>query len=86
MFFVDIFFDLFMNVYISLGYGTPQRKIELKIEKLSKNYPQIMQLYRSNIDVFESDPELSKNILKSKINNKERREKLVSEIYSFFNK
>ena len=74
-----------MNAYISLGYGTPQRKIEVKIEKLSKDYLEIMQLYKLNINIFESDPELSKNILKSKINNKERRERLISEIYSFFN-
>lgn len=86
MFFIlDIFFDFFINAYISLGYGTPQRKIEVKIEKLSKEYPEIMKLYKSNINIFESDPELSKIILKSKINNKGLREKLVSEIYSFFN-
>lgn len=86
MFFIlDLIFDLFMNAYISLGYGTPQRKIEVKIEKLSKEYPEIMNLYKSNINIFESDPELSKIVLKSKINNKELRDRLVSEIHSFFN-
>ncbi|PCK17435.1 hypothetical protein CEY02_20000 [Bacillus pumilus] len=80
MFLLDIVVDIIANIYISLGYGTPQRKINVKIDKISKVNPEIKRIYENDKAFFEEDPKLSKLILESKVNTRESKEQLSHEI------
>lgn len=86
MFLLDIIIDLIINIYISLGFGTPERKINIKIEKVSKYHPEIMDLYLNNTPVFEKDPVLSQTILRTNIKNMESKRQLAEKINHFFTK
>lgn len=84
MFLLDILIDLIINAYVSLGFGTPQRKINIKIEKLSRYHPEVMDLYKTHQSVFEENEELSNLVLKSKIKNKKEKRELATKINLFF--
>lgn len=86
MFILDMIFDIFYEVYHSLGYGTPQRKINIKVEKVSKYHSDIMELYVNNKHVFEEDPILSKTILHANIKKDEGKRELAEKIIAFFAK
>lgn len=86
MFILDIIIDLIINIYFSLGFGTPERKINIKVEKVSKYHPEIMDLYLNNTLVFEKDPALSQTILNSNIKNIELKRELAEKINAFFTK
>ncbi|MGE7999726.1 hypothetical protein ACQKOF_13805 [Lysinibacillus sp. NPDC093190] len=79
-------FDLIFNSYFLLGYGTPQRKINKKVEKISKYHPKIMDLYVNNILTFEKDPVLSQTILNSNIKDIESKRELAEKIKVFLQK
>ena len=74
MIILDLGMDVILMLYTSLGFGTKEYKIQSKIEKLSKEYPDILQCYRQNQRVFETDDKLGDLILnlnfKSEINKK----------------
>ncbi len=86
MFLLDLMIDLIVNIYFSLGYGTPERKINIKVDKVSAYHPEIMELYLKNVHVFEQDPVLSQTILNSSIKNKEGKRELAEKIHSYFTK
>ncbi|MFC9540809.1 hypothetical protein ACFTQ7_13085 [Lysinibacillus sp. NPDC056959] len=77
-------FDLLFNSYFLLGYGTPERKISIKVEKISKYHPEIMDLYVNNILTFEKDPVLSQIILNASIKGNESKKELVEKNQCFF--
>jgi hypothetical protein len=80
MFLLDIIIDIIANIYLSLGFGTPQRKINVKIDKVSKFNPEIKRIYENDKRFFEEDPKLSKLILDSKIKTRESKEQLANNI------
>jgi len=80
----DIIVDLIINAYVELGYGTPQRKINIRIDKLSKYNPEIKDLYDKNKRIFEENSELSKLILNANIRNREEKQELSRKIHLFF--
>lgn len=80
----DIIVDLIINAYVALGYGTPQRKINIRIDKLSKYNPEIKDLYDKNKRIFEENPELSNLILNANIRSREEKQELSRKIQLFF--
>ena len=85
MILLDILFDIFIAIYTSLGFGTPQHKINTKMDKLAKYSPELYNLYISDKDLFENDEKLSTLIFKHPVKSKEDKEKLVDEIRNLLN-
>ena len=77
-------FEAVINIYISLGYGTKQQKIESKMEKIKCDHPQAYEIYVQNKVLFETDEELSKKIMKLNVKNKMAVNNTVKEIYAHF--
>ncbi|QCR34266.1 hypothetical protein [Lysinibacillus sp. SGAir0095] len=84
MFILDILIDIAFSIYTSLGFGTPQHKINTKMDKLSSNYPEVYQLYQQHQEVFETNKELSSLIIEHKIRKSEDKEQLAIKIKEFF--
>lgn len=80
----DLIVDLIINAYVALGDGTPQRKINIRVDKLSKYNPEIKDLYDKNKRIFEENSELSKLILNANIRNREEKQELSRKIQLFF--
>lgn len=41
----DFMIDLLINLYMSLGIGTNEYRINIKIENLAKDYPEVIDYY-----------------------------------------
>jgi hypothetical protein len=54
----DLVIDLLLGFYTSLGFGTKEYKINTKLGKLGKEYPEILQCYQQNQKTFETDDNL----------------------------
>jgi len=59
----DIVIDLLFTLYTSLGFGTKEYKIQSKMEKLGKDYPEMLQYYQQNQRIFETDDTLGELVL-----------------------
>ncbi|WP_019155163.1 hypothetical protein [Robertmurraya massiliosenegalensis] len=81
----DIVVDLFLAVYTSLGFGTKEYKINTKIEKLGKEYPEVLELYHQHQKKFETDDSLSTLVLKLNLKNPCEKRTFVSTIHEQFN-
>ncbi|WP_170140717.1 hypothetical protein [Oceanobacillus arenosus] len=42
---LDFIIDFLIGLYVSLGLGTNEYKIIVKIEKLAKDYPEVLDYY-----------------------------------------
>lgn len=58
-----LLFDFIIDLYVSLGLGTNEYKINIKIKKLAKDYPEVLEYYQKYQTFFEKDKELSEAIL-----------------------
>ena len=76
--------DIFFMLYTSLGFGTKEYKIQTKIEKLSKEYPEILQCYQQNQRLFETDDTLGDLVLNLNLKSKLEKKKFVSFIQQRF--
>lgn len=76
--------EFIIGVYTSLGFGTKEYKIEAKMEKLSKHSPHIWECYLQNKNRFETDEQLSKIILATKIKDIAQRQYLMKVIEGQF--
>lgn len=65
-------------LYTSLGFGTKEYKIQTKIEKLSKEYPDILQYYQQNQRIFETDDNLAQLVLSLNLKSEVEKKKFVS--------
>lgn len=84
MMLLDLLFDIVINIYTSLGYGTKEHKIESKMEKIKCDHPQAYEIYMQNKALFETDVELSKKIINLNVKNKVAVNNTVKEIYTYF--
>lgn len=84
MFILDLLVDIAFSIYTSLGFGTPQHKINTKMDKLSKKYPEVYKLYEEHKELFEGNEKLSKLILEHPIKRAEDKEQLAKKIEQFF--
>lgn len=84
MMLLDILFDIIINIYTSLGYGTKEHKIESKMDKIKADHPQAYVIYMQNQALFETDAELSKKVLDLDVKNKMAVNNTVNEIYAHF--
>ncbi|MCM3650998.1 hypothetical protein [Metabacillus litoralis] len=60
----DFMLDFLIGLYVSLGFGTDEYKINVKIEKLAKDYPEVLDYYQKYQPFFEKDKELSEALLR----------------------
>ncbi|WP_214691625.1 MULTISPECIES: hypothetical protein [unclassified Exiguobacterium] len=79
----DLLIDIIVSAYTCLGYGTPQRKINVKVEKISKNHPDLLDIYNSHQLFFEEDKSLSKMVLEGNIKTDEQKKELYNEIMNY---
>ena len=84
MMLLDILFDLFINIYTSLGYGTKEHKIESKMEKIKATHPTVYELYVKYQATFETDELLSEKIVRLNVKNQKAVDTAVHEIYVHF--
>lgn len=84
MMLLDLLFDIVINIYTSLGYGTKEHKIESKMEKIKSDHPKAYEIYLQNKVIFETDAELSKKIMHLNVKNKMAVNNTVKEIYAHF--
>ncbi len=84
MMLLDLFFDLYINVYTSLGYGTKEQKIESKMEKIKPSHPTAYELYLKNKVTFETDEVLIRKIINLNMKNQMAVETAVHEIFAHF--
>lgn len=83
MFLLDLLVDIAVEIYTSLGYGTPQRKINVKVDKIAKEHNDLSNIYYSYQAYFESDKYLSDYILKKKIKTSFEKEEAYNEIIRY---
>ncbi|MEO4055174.1 hypothetical protein [Solibacillus sp. CAU 1738] len=84
MMLLDLLFDIVINIYTSLGYGTKEHKIESKMEKIKTNHPKAYEIYLHNKAIFETDTELSEKIMHLNLKNKMAVNNIVKEIFTHF--
>ena len=84
MMLLDLLFDLFINIYTSLGYGTKEHKIESKMEKIKATHPTAYELYVKHQAAFETDELLSEQIVRLNVKNQKAVDTAVHEIYVHF--
>lgn len=75
MLIIELMIELAIELYISLGLGTKEYKIEKKIERLSKEYPEVLEHYHSNKSQFYTDEQLSEMMLRLSMKNELEKEK-----------
>lgn len=63
MLILDLLIDIIIGVYTSLGIGTKEYKINLKVEKISKTHPCLMDYYKKFQKEFEGETHLSRDLL-----------------------
>ncbi|MYL65482.1 hypothetical protein GLW07_19160 [Bacillus hwajinpoensis] len=63
MLILDLLLDIIIGVYTSLGIGTKEYKINLKVEKISKAHPCLMNYYKKFQKEFEGETHLSRDLL-----------------------
>lgn len=73
----DFIIDLLINFYVSLGIGTNEYRINVKIEKLAKDYPEVWDYYQKYQTFFEKDKELSEAILRLNLKDRENTRDVV---------
>ncbi|MBK3494144.1 hypothetical protein JFL43_04575 [Viridibacillus sp. YIM B01967] len=64
MFLFELIVELLVELYVSLGYGTNEYKINSKVEKLAKDYPEVSIYYGKYQTFIEKDKELSEALLR----------------------
>lgn len=77
-------FETLIGIYMSLGFGTNEYKIESKMEKIKCDHPKAYEIYVQNQALFETDAELSKKVLDLDVKNKMAVNNTVNEIYAHF--
>lgn len=74
----DLVIDLFFTLYTSLGFGTKEYNIQTKMEKLSEEYPKMLQYYQQNQRIFETDDNLAELVLSLNLKSEVEKKKFVS--------
>ncbi|MBX9975965.1 hypothetical protein [Cytobacillus firmus] len=80
----DLVIDLFLTLYTLLGFGTKEYKIQTKMEKLSKEYPKMLQCYQQNQRIFETEDNLGDLVLSLDLKSEVEKKKFVSIIHKRF--
>lgn len=84
MIILDLVIDLLLMLYTSLGFGTKEYKIQTKMEKLSKEYPDILQCYQQNQMLFETDHKLGDLVINLNLKSEIEKKHFVSLIQQRF--
>ncbi len=77
----DFLVDLLIGLYMSLGFGTNEYKINVKIEKMAKDYPEVLDYYQKYQTLFEKDKELSDALIHLNLKDPEDTKDVVKLIY-----
>lgn len=81
MMLLNLLFNIVINSYTSLAYGTKEHNIESKMEKIKCDHPEAYEIYGQHKVLFETDAELSKKIMNLNVKNKTAVNNTVKEIY-----
>ncbi|KOS71505.1 hypothetical protein AEA09_00390 [Lysinibacillus contaminans] len=80
----ELAIELLFTLYTSLGFGTKEYKIETKMEKLSKEYPEILHYYQQNQRIFETDDTVGGLVLSLNLKSEVEKKNFVSVIHQRF--
>jgi len=85
MFILKLIIELAIDAYSYLGFGTKEYRIERKVEKLSKEYPEVIEHYMNNKSIFHTDEQLGKLIIHLNMKKESEKEKVALFIKQRFN-
>ena len=78
---LDFFIEMLIGLYVSLGFGTNEYRINIKVEKLARDHPEVLNQYYKHQTFFEQDKELSKAILQLNLKDPENKRSVAELIH-----